>query len=449
MEITFCGAASEVTGSNFLLKTDKYQILVDCGFFQGGHFAEDQNYKPWPFNPKDIDVLLLTHAHLDHCGRIPKLWRDGFRGKIFTTPATRDLAELIMTDAADIMLYESKEDRQRDPLYLLVDVSNSLSLFRPIEYHQKTTILPGVTIELFDAGHILGAASILIEADGKRVVFSGDIGNHPVPIVRDPETPPAADVVIMESTYGGRLHESPLDRRVKLRSVIRRTIAKQGNVIIPAFALERTQEILYELNQLAEEATIPPVPVFLDSPLASAATRVYYNYTQYFDDEALLRHKNGQDIFNFPMLKITESADQSKAIKEVKGSKIIVAGSGMMEGGRVVHHAADYLGDAAHTLLIVGYQGAGTLGRQLYDGHRRVKIKGKMLSVKAKVMAIGAYSAHADQAGLVDWLQGFADLPHQVYLVHGEEKEASALAKLLVSKDYNVTIPKMNQKVTI
>ncbi len=447
MTIGFYGAAGEVTGSNFVLTTEKAKIMIDCGMFQGRKLAEEANYAPFAYELKEISALILTHAHLDHCGRIPKLWKEGFRGKIYATPATRDLAELIMTDAANIMLFDSEDDGD-DPLYLQVDVANAMSLFEPVDYHKKTEVAPGVSFEFIDAGHILGAASAIVEADGKKIVFSGDIGNSPVPILRDPETPTEADVVVMETTYGSRIHETAKDRRVKLRTVIKRIADQNGTLVIPSFALERTQELLYELSALMQEATIPSVPVFLDSPLAIKITDVYYNYPQYYDDEAVLIRKNGGDFLSFPTLKITESADQSKHIKEVKGAKIIIAGSGMMEGGRIIHHAKEFLKDANNMLLFVGYQAVGTLGRQLFDGLRRVKVKDQFVSVKAHVAAIGAYSGHADQPALEHWVSSIKEKPKQIFLVHGEEEGAEAFAEKL-GKEYTTTIPTNGDVVEI
>ncbi len=447
IKLGFYGAAGEVTGSNFLIETAKHRIIVDCGMFQGARLAEKRNTDQLAYDPRTVDVVVLTHAHLDHCGRIPLLRKLGFKGKIYATPATRDLAELIMADAANIMLHDL-EDEGEQPLYLAVDVARSLPLFEPVDYRTRTEILPGVWLEFYDAGHILGSASARLEIEGKSLVFSGDIGNHPVPMLRRPEVPETADVVVMETTYGGRIHEGAQDRRVKLRSVIRQAAEKQGVLLIPAFALERTQELLYELHGLVEEQSIPPLPVFLDSPLAIAATDVYYRYPQYFDQDATTLLEHGADLFKFPLLKITASAEQSKMIKEVKGPKIIIAGSGMMEGGRIVHHAKEFLDESSTTLLMVGYQGQGTLGRKLFDGQRRVKIKGSMVSVQAHVVAIGAYSAHADQTALIEWLGQYKTKPSQVYLVHGEDDQATAFANK-ISGGYQVSIPQLNQVVEI
>lgn len=447
MKLGFYGAAGEVTGSNYVLTTSTATVMIDCGLFQGTKFAEDKNADPFDYNIKDIDVIVLTHAHLDHCGRLPRLWKEGFRGKIYATPATRDLAELIMSDAAHIMLEDAQEEG-KEPLYLTVDVANTISLFELIEYHTPTEIAKGVKLEFYDAGHILGAAMALIEADGKKIVFSGDIGNHPVPILRQPEVFEAADVVIMETTYGGRTHESSQDRRQKLRSVIRQTADKKGTLIIPAFAVERTQEILYEMSLLVQEGTIPAIPVFLDSPLAIAATLVYHEYPRYYDDDAQLQIQHSGHLFSFPTLRITETASQSMAIRQIEGAKVIIAGSGMMEGGRVVHHAKDYLTSSENTLLFVGYQAEGTLGRKIYDGVRKVKIKRQFVDIKARVMAIGAYSSHADQPALIAWLDGIKKRPSHVFLVHGEQGQAEQFAQQIKDR-YTVAIPEVGQEVEL
>ncbi len=447
MTVTFYGAASEVTGSSFLLKTEKYSILVDCGLFQGTQFAEKENYQPLPFDAKSLDAMLLTHAHLDHCGRVPKLWKDGYRKAIYSTPPTKDLSQLIMADAADIMTHEASE-RQQEPLYLPVDVASVMPLFKTLDYRKRTEILPGVFVTFYDAGHILGSASILVEADETHIVFSGDIGNDPVPIMHPPETPPTADFVVMETTYGSRLHEDPTERRVKLRSVISQTVERNGTLLIPSFALERTQEILYEIAEMMREHSIPTVPIFLDSPLASEITAVYRRYESYYDEAAQLLILNGMELFNFPTLKIVSNIEESKAIREVKGAKVVIAGSGMMEGGRIRYHARDFLDDGATTLLFVGYQGKGTLGRALYDGKRIISLFDRRIHVKARVVAIGAYSAHADREGLKRWLSAFSHSPEQVCLVHGEVEESSAFAKTIAG-NVTVVIPKRNQTVNV
>ncbi len=447
MRISFHGAAGEVTGSNFFVESGDERILIDCGMFQGSRFAEESNYKPLPYDVRGLTGLILTHAHLDHCGRIPKLYKDGFRGKIYATGPTCELAAIVMADAAGIMAYEAEEDGH-EPLYSEDDVTKVLALFEPVDYHRPTSLGKNFRFEFYDAGHILGAASILLKSEGKKVVFSGDIGNYPVPMMNQPEVPAQANLVVMESTYGGRYHETAVDRRSKLRLVIRQTIARKGVLLIPAFALERTQEILYELAGLSDDGLLPHVPIFLDSPMAIAATEIYEQSIRYFNHEAQVAHKIGNALFSFPGLKITETSGQSRAINQVVGPKIIIAGSGMMEGGRIQHHAKHYLPDTTTTLLIVGYQGKGTLGRELYDGRRRVKIRGSSVTVHARVVAIGAYSAHADQQGLEDWLGRFKTKPNKVYLVHGEEDGASKMATKIKDR-YDVSIPKPGTEATL
>lgn len=447
MKLTFYGGAGQVTGSNLLIETEELRILIDCGLFQGQRLAENQNWEPFAYDPKTIDYLILTHAHLDHCGRIPLLWQKGFRGKIIATPATRDLAELIMADAAEVMIYDSERESQ-PPLYGAVDVAGTMPLFNSLEYRQPLQLTKGVVVELYDAGHILGSSSIALTINDQTLVFSGDIGNQPVPILRPPETPAQADLVVMECTYGGRTHENNHNRIGKLRSVIRRTAAQKGTLLIPAFALERTQELLYELHSLVQEESIPSLPIFLDSPLAIAATDIYYRYVDYYDHTARLLHHSGLDLFKFPLLKATASLDLSKSIIKAPAPKIIIAGSGMIEGGRMIHHAQIYLGEPSTILLFVGYQTEGSLGRRLYDGQRRVKINDRWVNVKAHVVAINGYSAHADQKGLIDWLNGFKIRPQRVCLVHGEQSEAAAFAKL-IGGSYTVTIPKPNYSLEV
>lgn len=447
MKLHFYGGAGEVTGSHYILETEKYKIAVDCGLFQGARFAEEKNKESLPYEPAELDAVILTHAHLDHCGRLPWLRKNGFKGKIFATPATIELAELIMTDAAEVMLHELEDDGSQ-PLYLAVDVAQTMPLFVPVEYRTITEILPGVSLELYDAGHILGSATAVVSVEGQRFAFSGDLGNHPVPILREPDIPTQADYVVMETTYGGRIHEGSHDRRAKLRSVIRQAVERKGALLIPAFALERTQEILYELGQLVEEGSVPAIPMFLDSPLAIAATAVYYRYKHYFDPEAAALLSQGVDLFKFPQLRITESVAQSKSITQFPVPKVIIAGSGMMEGGRIIHHAKNYLADASTTLLFVGYQGVGTLGRRIFDGDKRVKVLGQWVTVNAHRIAIGAYSAHADQPALIDWLEHFGTSPKQVFLTHGEEGEAAAFAQA-VGDRYQTVIPKQNQVIEL
>lgn len=430
MTITFFGAALEVTGSCHLLEHNGKKYLIDCGMFQGSHFIERRNYKPFPFNPAEISSVIITHAHLDHTGRLPKLIREGFRGKIYTNLATRDLTRLMLLDAVEVMRYNQKKYGD----LMLFDeevVTETNRRLVGLDYGKKRRLGEDLFFTLRDAGHILGSAFIEIEGEGKQIIFSGDIGNSHVPIVRETRPLGALEYLIMESTYGDRIHEDPAARIYLLQEAIVKTMKRGGVLMIPAFSLERTQEVLYEINNLLENNLIPRVPIFLDSPLAAKATAIYQNYPQYFDEAAKYLIGRGDNLFNFPGLKITRRVEESKQINEISAPKIIIAGSGMMNGGRIQHHLLRYLPDPKSLLLIIAYQAANTLGRRLLDGEKKVKIYGQEVTARAGVQAIGAYSAHGDQNKLVDWVKSAKKLPQKIFLVHGEPKAQKALEKRL------------------
>ncbi len=426
MKLSFFGATKEVTGSNFLLETEEGKILIDCGLFQGGRHAEEKNYQPFPYSPKEIDFLLVTHSHIDHIGRIPKLVKEGFNGKIYCTRPVKDFAEIFLEDCANI-IKEEAEELKIEPLFTQEDVENCLQFFHPIDYHQEIKLSENVSFVFKDAGHILGSAFIEIFAFGKKIVFSGDLGNPPVPLLAPTEFTSDADYLIIESTYGSRIHESPIERKLKLERAIEDTVAQKGVLLIPSFAMERTQELLYELNDLVEHFRVPRVPIFLDSPLAIKATEIYKKYPDYFNKEAFYLIKSGDDLFKFPGLKFTPTVEESKKINEIPPPKVIIAGSGMSTAGRILFHEKLYLSDPKNLLLIIGYQVSGTLGRKIFDGAQEVKILGEKVKVQAKVKAIGAYSAHADQPKLVYWVRK-AGRVKRVFIVHGEEDSATALA---------------------
>jgi len=430
MRITFCGAAGEVTGSCYLLETAGAKILVDCGMFQGSKFADDRNHADFPFDPKTIDALLITHAHLDHTGRIPKLVREGFRGRVFSTAPTAALAKIILEDALEVMKY-AMEKQGHAMLFQEEDVSRAVAMFAAVQYGEAVAPCAGVRAIFHDAGHILGSSFIEIEAEGTSMVFSGDIGSIDVPIIRNPESLPATDVLVMESTYGAHLHESAVSRVEKLRAIITRTIAAKGVLLIPAFAIERIQEILYELHGLADKNLIPRVPVFLDSPMAIRATEVFRQSRAFYDAEALARISNGQDLFNFPGLISTLSRDESRNINEVSAPKVIIAGAGMMNGGRVLHHARRYLKDPNSVILFVGYQVEHTLGREILNGADHVYIYDERVPVRARVEKIGGYSAHADRTQLLAWVRGASKAPARIFLTHGEDDSRAIMAKEL------------------
>ncbi|MFH1392879.1 MAG: MBL fold metallo-hydrolase [Patescibacteria group bacterium] len=432
MKLYFHGAARAVTGANYLLEIGdgkkKTKILIDCGLSQGSRMAEKENYENFPYDPKEIQALLITHAHIDHTGRIPKIYRDGFRGKIFGTPPTLDFAKLLLLDSEHIIKYEAEKQNIK-PLYALEDVEAVSELFEKIDYHKEFEIGPGITAEFLDAGHILGSSIIRIKAEGKTIIFSGDLGNPPTPLLAPTEFVDRADYVVIESAYGDRLHEDRKRRKKILEEAIEYTIGKGGTIMIPAFAMERTQELLYELNNLVENKLIPAVPIFLDSPLAIKATAIYKKYPEYYGKEA--KHLSASDeIFDFPNLKFTLSTEESKKINDVPAPKIIIAGSGMSTAGRILHHERRYLSDPNSTLLIIGYQTSGSLGRRILDGEKEVRIMDENISVRCNVKAIGGYSAHADQAGLKNWISRIGRLK-KVFVVQGEEAAEIALQKVI------------------
>ncbi len=431
MKLSFHGAAGEVTGSCTLIDTGKTKFLVDCGLFQGSYFTHEENYEDWNFSPAEISFVVLTHAHADHCGRLPKLFADGFRGKVYCTPATRDLAELIMLDSAKL-IKEEAEKKGEAPLYVENDVYGVLALFWPIDYHKKMKLASDVELNFYDAGHILGSAiaelSIRQGLKKKRIVFSGDLGNPPAPIVRDTEFIKGADFVVIESTYGGRIHEPAELREQMLKKAILESVGRGGVLMIPLFALERTQEVLYELNHLSETRQIPKVPIFLDSPLAIDAVNVYKKYFDYFDEQSRERMSSGDDLFKLPGLTLTRTVEQSKEINKVPPPKVILAGSGMINGGRMIHHLKLYIDNPKNQLLIISFQAEGTLGRALRDGAKSIGLEGEKYRVKAKVSAIGAYSSHADQPKLLHWLKKISrPRPQLVFINHGEEKSSLML----------------------
>lgn len=432
MYISFYGAAHEVTGSCFLLETQNKKILVDCGMFQGSDFNDAKNHDPFPFDPAKIDVLLVTHAHLDHIGRIPKLIKDGFKGKIFMTKATKEFALLIWNDAYHIMKYNNKKF-QAPILYEVEDIGTSYNMCEGIDYHQKVAVTDGVEAVWKDAGHIFGAAFIEVQAEGKNIVFSGDIGNSDAPILKGTDQLGKVDVLLCESTYGDRLHESRKESMDLVLSLIKEGYERGGAIMVPAFSLERTQEFLYDLNQMSEyNKTLPQkLPIFLDSPLAIRALSTYKKYPEYYNREALKLYMAGDDFFQFPGLQITETSEQSKMINRVRNPKLIIAGSGMMNGGRIMHHAFRYLSDPKSTLMIVGFQAEKTLGRRLYEGAETVEIFGETIDVRCSVKAIGGLSAHADQNKLLSWIRGAEKVPEKVFCVHGEPNSATILGHKL------------------
>jgi metallo-beta-lactamase family protein len=431
--ITFCSGVGSVTGANFLLEIANKKILVDCGLIQGEKSAQVENREGFGYEAKDIDMLFVTHAHLDHVGRIPKLIREGFSGVIYSTLETRSLAGLILEDAVGLLEREANNDGLT-PIYDLDDVRKSFNMWQTIPYHEETNFKEGFSVYLRDAGHILGSSMIQFTYEGKKVVFTGDLGNTPTPILKDTESIEGADYVIMESVYGDRNHE-PKDERIrKLESVIKETFSRGGTVVIPAFSLERTQVILYEINKLIESKSIPNIPVYVDSPLATKITDIYKSSTHLFNTKAQEEIRNGDDIFDFPKLSFTVSGEASRSIDHIKTPKIIIAGSGMSVGGRVVHHEEIYLPDPKNTILLVGYQTLGSVGRHLMDGEKKIQIHGNEISVKAKIETILGYSSHKDSDNLVDFVARTQKTVKNVFVVMGEPKASLYLVQKI--KDY-------------
>ncbi|MFH1346680.1 MAG: MBL fold metallo-hydrolase [Spirochaetota bacterium] len=427
MKLKFCGGAKSVTGANYLINDS---VLIDCGLNQGSNFLEKINFEPFVYDPKNIKAVLITHAHIDHIGRLPQLYKAGFRGDIFSTPPTKDFAEELLLDSENILSREARE-KNKEPIYSIEDVGETMRLWKKVDYHEKFKI-DGIDIEFLNAGHILGSSAISVSLAGKRIIFSGDLGNSPAPFIKDAEVIESADYVLMESAYGDRFHENLGARKEMLEDFIEEVTKAGGTLMIPAFAMERTQELLFELNDLVENGRIPKTPVFVDSPLAIKLTSVYRKYSQdtkYFREEAIGLLKKGDAIFNFPGLKTTLTTEQSKEINNIPPPKIIIAGSGMSQGGRILHHEMRYLSDPKSAILFIGYQVNGSLGRRVLNGEKWVKIYGEEILVKCKIKSIAGYSAHADQRQLLDWLRPMRFSAKKVFIVQGEEESASVLAQ--------------------
>jgi metallo-beta-lactamase family protein len=451
-QLTFHGGAKSVTGSNYLLESGDTKILIDCGMTQGSKFAEDKNFDSFPYNPADIDALFITHAHIDHTGRIPKLYKEGFRGHIYSTPPTKDFAEYLLIDSESILRREA-EAAGKTPLYDIRDVRNILKSWKKIPYHKHIRV-KDFSIEFFDAGHILGSSFIGITTpEGKRIIFSGDLGNMPNPLLKDTEPIGQADYVLVESTYGGRTHEAVEERSKIFEQAIEQTVKSKGVLMIPAFAMERTQQLLFELNDFVEKKQIPRIPIYIDSPLAIKITAIYKKYSQdpdYFDSEAIEQIRHGDAIFDFPGLHLTLTSQQSREINDAQAPKIIIAGSGMSQGGRILHHEKRYLSDPNSTILFVGYQAEDSLGREILEGAKEVIIDDKRISVRCKVQAIGGYSAHADQPKLLEWLQTILNKPKHIFVVQGEEEQAAALAaKINSDLAMKATVPSPNDIINL
>ncbi|WP_339720126.1 MBL fold metallo-hydrolase [uncultured Paraglaciecola sp.] len=460
--LTFYGAIEGVTGSCYLLNNGKSKILLDCGLFQGRREEEEANLKPLPFDINEIDAVVLSHAHLDHSGRLPLLVGQGLSCPIYMTYATRDLIEVLLKDAASLQQRDAEWENKRrrrsgkveiEPLYNLNDVEDTLDLCKAINYHQKNIVAPGFEINYLDAGHILGSAivEVYIEEQSavKKLVFSGDLGNSQAALLQDPELVATADVLLLESTYGDRDHR-PMDETLQeFEDVLEDASQNGGNILIPSFAVGRTQEILFRLGELYQKGKLRQQVVYLDSPMAIAVTEIYHRYQNIFNPEdrsAMGGSNNQQSLHKFlPVLRYSSSTAESMALNNIDSGAIFIAGSGMCNGGRIRHHLKHNLWRQKSHVIFVGFQAMGTPGRALVDGAKVFKIVGEEIAVKAKIHTMGGFSAHASQSQLIDWLGGFTDKKPQLFLVHGEENAKLTLQTALKSKGWNSTIPTLNQ----
>jgi metallo-beta-lactamase family protein len=465
IRLRFLGAAQNVTGSRYCIGVNGSNFLVDCGLYQEREFR-GRNWEPFTVPPNTIDVVLLTHAHLDHCGLLPRLVHDGFGGKIYCTTATSDIAEIMLLDSAKLQEEDAEFKRRRHeregrrgpypevPLYTIDDAEASLPLFSPVRYEQSVEVGDGISATFYDAGHVLGASMIKVSIDKngqkRTILFSGDVGRWNRPIVRDPTLFSEADYIVVESTYGDRIHESPSDIGNQLAEVINATLEAGGNVVIPSFALERAQEILYHINLLINERRIPRITVFLDSPMAVSITDIFERHPELYDEEMTKLVRLNKSPFDLPGLKMVRTVEESKAINSIRGSTIIIAGSGMCTGGRIKHHLVTNISRPESTILFVGYQAIGTLGREIVDGAKKVRILGQYYPVRSRVAQIQGFSAHADRDDLFRWLSALKRSPKHVFVTHGEPEVAKSFSALLREKTgWSVSVPEYKAEVVL
>jgi metallo-beta-lactamase family protein len=465
MKLHFLGANRQVTGSRYSLEVAGREVLIDCGMFQERPFMP-RNWDPIPLPVPDIDAMLLTHVHADHCGLIPKLVKEGFTAPIYATEPSVGLVDIMLRDAAEIQeedvaykLKRHQRERRKspfpyEPLYTVQHVEQSLPLFQPVKYGQAVKVTPHVTARFFDAGHILGSAMIQVDAEENgrhtRIVFSGDIGQHDKPIIRDPSYLEHADYVVMESTYGDRNHQRDIDTETQLAEVVNAAARRGGNVIIPTFAVERAQELVYHFGRLIRSGRIPPLPVYLDSPMAVDVTKVYLKFESYCDEALLKMVKDQQAPFVFESMQYVRTADDSKLINQAKPPVVIMSSSGMCNAGRIKHHLKNNIEKPEATILFVGHQSVGTLGRQIVDRQPRVRIHGQFFQVRANIAQLYGFSGHADHDGLMHWIRAFKQPPKRVFLTHGEEDVALKLAaEITADLGYATYVPHYREAIEL
>jgi metallo-beta-lactamase family protein len=480
MRLRFLGAAQNVTGSRHLLEVSgtgfqpvgntakmavPLRLLVDCGLYQERQFLA-RNWEPFAVPPESINAVFLTHAHLDHCGLLPKLVREGFSGKIYCTAATAEIARIILLDSAKIQEEDAEHKLKRHqkegktgpypeaPLYTTKDAEACFPHFEPVKYGQQINIAGGIVVTLCDAGHVLGSSMIRVDVnnngDKKTILFTGDLGRPGRPILPDPSITEKADYIIIESTYGDREHCDACDVKKQIADVINATRDRGGNIVVPSFALERSQEILFYIKELLLEDAIPHLMIFLDSPMAAKITEIFRNHQELFDEETQKMLREHNSPFDLAGLKVTTTSEESKAINHITGTVMIIAGAGMCTGGRIKHHLVNNISRKESTIMFVGYQSVGTLGRLIVDGAKEVRILGQKYKVKAKVVQINGFSAHADKNEMLSWLKNFKSPPKQIFLVHGEPESAQAFGAFLRDKTgWQVSIPAYEDQVVL
>jgi metallo-beta-lactamase family protein len=462
MQLEFFGAAGEVTGSCHILSFAGRTVLLDCGLVQGGEHPDDRNRLPFPFDANRLDAVILSHAHIDHCGRLPLLRKRGFRGPIYTTAACRDLARILLADCASMSEREAERQNRKgarqgnhrpvEPLYTVDDAAGTIEQMRTVPYGRETELLPGLAVTFRDAGHILGSASVwlrLREGDlERRMVFSGDLGQYDSPILRDPESSAAADLVIMESTYGNRLHREREQTLQEFGEILRNASRDGGNVLIPAFAVGRTQDVLYEMATHFDDWQLADWRIFLDSPMAIEASRVYWSHTELYDEEARAERLRVGDISPLPNLTLCRTVDESMKINQLRNGAIVIAGSGMCTGGRIVHHLKHNLSRPECDVVFTGYQAVGTLGRAIVEGRDVVRIQGSPVAVRARIHTLGGFSAHGDQADLLRWYGNLQGRP-PVWLVHGEADGAQGLRDVLQKQGVSAQVARAGQRLDL